>query len=279
LVGIGLAAAVATTGADLWARRSEHAAAAARRVSRITGPITVAAVGIAATTAWAAATSTAAMWKRGKRHDLGAGLGATTLAITGWDFIYYWNHRWMHTTRMMWAYHVVHHSSERYNLSTALRQPVAESLGLFAPYSALCLAGVRPASVEMARGANLLYQYWFHTDAIGRMGPAEQVLNTPSHHRVHHASNRRYIDRNHGSILIVWDRLFGTFEREDVDEAVVYGLTKNIHTYNPWRIATTEYGDILRDVSSATNWRDRLSFVLRGPGWSYRRHALDAATV
>jgi hypothetical protein len=101
------------------------------------------------------------------------------------------------------------------------------------------------------------------------------VLNTPSHHRVHHGSNQKYLDRNHGSILILWDRLFGTFQREE--EPVVYGLTKNIDTYNPVLIAGHEYADIVRDVAHSTNWHDRLSFVLRGPGWAYRRHAERAA--
>jgi len=275
LVIVGVGAAAVTSVADAWAERPERAEQA-RRVSGVTGPAAIAALGLAATSAWTTATATSRFWRRGQRRDLGGGLAPAALAILGWDFIYYWNHRWMHTTRAMWAYHVVHHSSERFNLSTALRQPVAESLGIFAPYGAMCWLGIRPSLVELARGVNLLYQYWFHTDAIGRMGPAEEVLNTPSHHRVHHASNRRYIDRNHGSILIVWDRLFGSFAREADEEPVVYGLTKNVDTFDPWRIVTKEYGDILRDVSESTNWHDRISFVARGPGWAYRRHALAA---
>jgi sterol desaturase/sphingolipid hydroxylase (fatty acid hydroxylase superfamily) len=166
----------------------------------------------------------------------------------------------------MWAIHVVHHSSERYNLSTALRQPVADVLGTFVPYSLLCLIGVRPEVIHVARGVNLLYQYWIHTDLVRSLGPAEQVLNTPSHHRVHHGSNRAYLDRNHGSILIVWDRLFGTFRRET--EPVVYGLTTNIETFDPVTVATHEHRAILRDVASARSWRERLGFVVRRPGWS-----------
>jgi sterol desaturase/sphingolipid hydroxylase (fatty acid hydroxylase superfamily) len=177
----------------------------------------------------------------------------------------------MHESRYMWAHHVVHHSSERYNLSTALRQPVTDSVATFAPYGLLCLAGIRPTTIETARGVNLLYQFWIHTDAVRKVGPLEEVLNTPSHHRVHHGSNQQYIDRNHGSILIVWDRLFGTFQRED--ELVVYGLTTNINTFNPARIATHEHADILRDVARARTWRDRLGYVLRGPGWAYERNA------
>ena len=129
--------------------------------------------------------------------------------------------------------HVAHHSSERYNLSTALRQPVAESITIAIPYSLLALVGVRPPMIEQARALNLIYQFWIHTEAIRTIGPLERVLNTPSHHRVHHGSNRQYLDRNHGSILIIWDKLFGTFEPEV--EPVVYGLTRNIDSYNPAR--------------------------------------------
>jgi sterol desaturase/sphingolipid hydroxylase (fatty acid hydroxylase superfamily) len=247
----------------------------ARRVRRVTGPVAVAGGALAVATWTSARTSPARMWEKGRRHDLGAGPLAWTAAVLGWDFIYYWNHRMMHEVRGMWAIHVVHHSSERYNLSTALRQPVADVLGVWVPYGWLARVGVRPALIAQARGINLLYQYWIHTDTIRSLGRGEEVLNTPSHHRVHHGSNQRYLDRNHGSILIVWDRLFGTFQRET--EPVVYGLTKNIETYHPARIATHEYRDILRDVAHSTTWRDRLSFVLRGPGWAYRRHAERAA--
>jgi len=177
----------------------------------------------------------------------------------------------MHESRFMWAIHVVHHSSEHYNLSTALRQPVAEAFGTFLPYSALTLLGFEPALVNTARGINLLYQFWIHTETINRIGPFEKVLNTPSHHRVHHGSNGPYLDRNHGSILIIWDKLFGTFEPEG--EPVICGLTKNIHTFNPLRIAGHEYAEMFRDIARSQNWRDRLGFVLRGPGWAGRRRA------
>lgn len=247
-----------------------------RKTRTVTGPVAVVAGGLAAATTVRARFTPNRMWAaHGERRDLGGGVRGWTAAIAGWDFIYYWNHRFMHEVRALWAIHVVHHSSEKYNLSTALRQPVADVFGVFLPYGLLARVGVRPALIQQARGVNLLYQYWIHTDVIRRMGKAEEVLNTPSHHRVHHGSNSRYIDRNHGSILIVWDRLFGTFEPED--EAVVYGLTKNINSYNPARIASHEYADMMRDVARSTNWRDRLSFVLRGPGWAYRRHAEQAA--
>ena len=243
----------------------------ARKVASASGVAAVVTGGIAASTTWASVTSPKRLWARGKKRDRGAGPGAVLAAIIGWDFIYYWSHRMQHESRYMWAIHVVHHSSERYNLSTALRQPVADAFGTFLPYSALCLAGFRPELVETARGINLLYQYWIHTETI-RALPAggEQVLNTPSHHRVHHGSNPEYIDRNHGSILIVWDKLFGTFEPER--EPVVYGLTKNVNSYNWARVATHEHADILRDVARSTTWRERLSYVVRGPGWAYEQH-------
>jgi sterol desaturase/sphingolipid hydroxylase (fatty acid hydroxylase superfamily) len=238
----------------------------ARRVAPVSGVATVVAGGVAVTSTWASRTTPDRMWSRRVVEDLGTGPGALLLAILAWDFIYYWNHRLMHESRYMWAVHVVHHSSERYNLSTALRQPVADALGTFVPYSALALVGIRPELISSARGINLLYQYWIHTDAIRRLGPLEKVLNTPSHHRVHHGSNRQYLDRNHGSMLIVWDRLFGTFERER--EPVVYGLTKNIKTFNPLRAATHEHAAMLRDVARSRSWRERLGHVVRGPGWS-----------
>ena len=194
-----------------------------------------------------------------------------------WDFAYYWNHRAQHEVRGMWAVHVPHHSSQHYNLSTALRQPVAGALGVWVPYGLPARFGVRPSIIETSRALTLIYQYWIHTDTIRSLGPAEEVLNTPSHHRVHHGSNSRYLDRNHAGILILWDRLFGTFQRELPDEPVVYGLTRNIGSDDLWTVSTHEYRDMLRDIRRSTNWRDRLGFVLRSPGWAYRRRAeLDA---
>ena len=282
LVGVAAGAVVATTVADAVVRRAEHdrvdgptpdadPAPIARKVAQVGGVTAIVAGGVAITTTLASRTTADRLWRHGRSHDRGTGLLPLTAAVIGWDFIYYWNHRFMHTSRYMWAIHVVHHSSERYNLSTALRQPVADAFGTFVPYSLLTLLGIRPRLIEAARGINLIYQFWFHTDTIRTIGPFEQVLNTPSHHRVHHGRNPQYLDRNHGSILITWDRLFGTFEPED--EPVVYGLTKNIETFDPVRIATHEHVDMLRDVARSTTWHDRLSFVLRAPGWAYRKHA------
>lgn len=191
------------------------------------------------------------------------------------DFAYYWYHRMHHEVRLLWASHVVHHSSERYNLSTALRQSWTP-FTTFLFWLPLALLGVHPLLIVTAQSWNLLYQFWIHTERIDKLPRwYEAVLNTPSHHRVHHATNPQYLDRNYGGILILWDRLFGTFEREV--ERPVYGLTTNIKTFNPVRIAFHEWGSVLRDVVRAPSTRDRLSFALRGPGWAYSRRAeLDA---
>jgi sterol desaturase/sphingolipid hydroxylase (fatty acid hydroxylase superfamily) len=237
----------------------------------------VASTALTVATTWAAQTSASHLFGRTGR-DLGTGWKATAFAILGWDAIYYWNHRFSHECRWLWAMHVVHHSSERYNLSTALRQPVAEAVTLSVPYGLLSLAGVRPSVLENARALNLIYQFWIHTEAVRSIGWLENLLNTPSHHRVHHGTNRQYLDRNHGSILIVWDRIFGTFERED--ERVVYGLTTNVETFNPLRIATHEWRDVLRDIATAGTWGERWSFLLRGPGWAAdRRAGVGAASL
>ena len=242
-------------------------ASAARRTASAAGVGAVMSGGLVAATAWSHWTSPERLWARRVLPDLGTGPVAFGVAMVGWDFIYYWNHRLMHEVRALWAIHVVHHSSERYNLSTALRQPVADALGMFVPTGLLSLLGVRPSVIAQARAWNLLYQYWVHTEAIDRLGPAEEVLNTPSLHRVHHGSNRRYLDRNHGGILIIWDRLFGTHVTEDPDEPVVYGLTKNIHSFNPAVVASHEHVSMLADVAHARNWRHRLGHLVRRPGW------------
>ena len=156
---------------------------------------------------------------------------------------------------------------------TALRQPVS-AFGVFVPYGWLARLGVRPSLIEHSRAINLIYQYWIHTETVPQLGWFERVFNTASHHRVHHGRNRQYLDRNHGSILIVWDRLFGTFEPEA--ERVVYGLTTNVGSFAPPVVAAHEHAEMLRDVARSTSWAERLSFVFRGPGWAYAHRALAA---
>lgn len=204
------------------------------------------------------------LWKH-RLVDLGVGALGWTVALIGWDFAYYWHHRAEHENRFLWASHVNHHSSRFFNLSTALRQPWSPwtSLLFFPP---LALLGVAPWMIMVSAGINLIYQYWIHTEMIGRMPRwFEAVFNTPSHHRVHHGSNPEYLDKNYAGMLIVWDRLFRSFAREEA--RVVYGLTKNIETYNPFRIAFHEYAALAHDVRTAPTWRRRLGIVLHGPGW------------
>jgi len=187
------------------------------------------------------------------------------LAFVADEFSYYWFHRTSHECRLFWASHVVHHSSQRYNLGTALRQSWTGSITGWIFWLWMPLVGFRPAMIMTMQAVSLIYQYWIHTELIRSVGPLEGILNTPSHHRVHHGSNAQYIDRNHGGTLIIWDRMFGSFEPEN--EKVAYGLTKNIHTYNPLRIAFHEWVDMVRDVAHARGWRERWMYVFGEPGW------------
>jgi sterol desaturase/sphingolipid hydroxylase (fatty acid hydroxylase superfamily) len=181
------------------------------------------------------------------------------------DFSYYWSHRAGHRIRILWASHVVHHSSEHYNLSTALRQPWTPA-ETFLFWAWMPLVGFSPWMVLLAQSWNLLYQFWIHTETIGKLPRLyEAIFNTPSHHRAHHGSQEQYLDKNYGGILILWDRLFGSFEPER--ERVRYGLTTNVGTFNPVRVAFHEYAAIWRDVRRAPTWRAGLGYMFRGPGW------------
>ncbi len=275
-------AAGVTTAADMIVRRvgrssnpsarSVRVSERAAEVARVGGVVAVAGGGIVLTAFAGHLGSVKRHWDSGKHRDLGTGWLPWTIAMVGWDVAFYWNHRLQHEIRAMWAIHVVHHSSERFNLSTALRQPVASAFGVWVPYGAMARVGVRPSLIEYSRGINLIYQFFIHTELIQTIGKGEEVLNTPSHHRVHHASNGRYLDRNYGGILVIWDRLFRSFQRElHHEDPVVYGLTRNIGTHKLGRVMTHEYHEMFEDIAASTNWRDRLSFVVRKPGWAYSR--------
>jgi sterol desaturase/sphingolipid hydroxylase (fatty acid hydroxylase superfamily) len=196
--------------------------------------------------------------------DLGTGVVGWLVAIIGWDLIYYWDHRLSHEWRFFWASHVNHHSSREFNLSTALRQPwTAFQTAIFV--APLALVGVRPDLIVMAGAINLVYQFWIHTEVVAHLGWFERIFNTPSHHRVHHGSNPEYLDRNYGGILIVWDRLFGTFEPERAP--VTYGLTKDIDSYHLLTIAFHEWRSLARDLRSTPRWRERVRRLRHRPGW------------
>ncbi|MEW5687043.1 MAG: sterol desaturase family protein [Pseudomonadota bacterium] len=185
------------------------------------------------------------------------------------DLTYYWFHRLSHERRFWWAAHVNHHSSQHYNLSTALRQTWTGGVaGTWALWLPLAFLGFPPAMIAIQKGVSLVYQYWIHTEAIRKMPRwFEAVFNTPSHHRVHHARDAIYLDRNYAGILIVWDKLFGTFQPELDDVPCRYGLVHNLATFNLLRVAFHEWGGIVRDV--VRHPRHALGYVFGPPGWSH----------
>jgi sterol desaturase/sphingolipid hydroxylase (fatty acid hydroxylase superfamily) len=198
--------------------------------------------------------------------DLGTSAWVWALLIPCEDFCYYWFHRASHEVRFLWAAHVNHHSSRYFNLSTALRQSWTTPLTGPIFWVPLAFLGFHPLMILTAQAISLVYQFWIHTELIGKLGPVEWIMNTPSHHRVHHGSNTEYLDRNYAGIFIVWDRWFGSFEPERTP--VDYGLTKNINTFNPLRIAFHDWAAMFRSVANAGTWREALGFVFRRPGWS-----------
>ncbi|MEM8576788.1 MAG: sterol desaturase family protein [Pseudomonadota bacterium] len=202
--------------------------------------------------------------------DLGASVWVIALCFVLDDLRYYWVHRFGHRIRWVWASHVNHHSSQHYNLTTALRQTWTGTFTfMMVARAPLILLGFHPAMVLFVGGLNLIYQFWIHTEAIGRMPRwFEAVMNTPSHHRVHHGRDAEYLDANYGGVFIIWDRLFGTFvpERQRPD----YGLVQNIGTFNPIRVAFHEWVAIARDVTRpGLRLRDRLGYAFAPPGWSH----------
>lgn len=185
------------------------------------------------------------------------------------DFSYYWFHRIAHSINWFWASHVVHHSSERYNLAAALRQTwTGNATGSFLFWAWMPLMGFHPIWVLFMQQLSLIYQFWIHTETIDKLPkPIEFLFNTPSHHRVHHGSDLKYLDRNHAGILIIWDRLFGTFQPEE--ERPTYGLTKNIKSFNPAVIAFKTWGELIKAASHCSSWKDRFRYFFESPGWSH----------
>lgn len=189
------------------------------------------------------------------------------LALVFYDFLYYWNHRIGHEVGVFWAAHVVHHQSQHYNLSTALRQPSTYPLLGWVFYLPMALAGVPPLVFAVVGLIDLLYQFWIHTEQIGSMGRFDRWFASPSNHRVHHAVNDRYLDKNYGGVLMLWDHLFGSFEPEDPQEPCVYGTRKPLQSWDPVWANAEVYAGLARDSARATRWVDRLRTWLRPPGW------------
>ena len=194
------------------------------------------------------------------------GIAALFLAL---EFAYYWMHRLSHECRWLWATHSVHHSPQHLNLTAAYRLGWTNLIsGQWLFWLPLVVVGFHPVAVFTMLAVNLLYQFWLHTELVPRLGPLEWLLNTPSHHRVHHATNPAYLDRNYGGVLIVFDRLFGSFAAERADTPCQFGLVRQIDSHNPFAIAFNEWRVILRDLRLADGWRSRLGFAFGPPGWS-----------
>ena len=188
------------------------------------------------------------------------------------DLRYYWYHRLAHRVRWIWSEHVNHHTSQHYNLSTALRQSWTGTVtGAFVLRIPLVLIGFHPAVLIFAYGFNLVYQFWIHTETIKKMPTwFEAVMNTPSHHRVHHATNPRYLDANFAGTLIIWDRMFGSFVPELEEDMPRYGIVRNIGTFNPIKVAFHEWIAMLRDAfSPGLKISERLQYLVKPPGWSH----------
>jgi sterol desaturase/sphingolipid hydroxylase (fatty acid hydroxylase superfamily) len=196
------------------------------------------------------------------------------------EFTYYWFHRASHRIRWFWASHLVHHSSEHFNLSTAYRLGwtggISGSAIFFMP---LAWLGFQPFTIAVALSLNLLYQFWIHTELIPKLGFLEWFLNTPSHHRVHHASNSEYIDRNYGGVLIIFDRLFGSFTSENTSNPPIYGLTHPIKSNNPLKIALYEWMQIFKDIVSTNSWKKRFCYAFAPPDWKPKDAGINSKSV
>jgi len=188
------------------------------------------------------------------------------LAAIGIDFFYYWVHRAAHEVNLLWAAHQVHHSSEDYNLSTALRQSAFQTFGGWPFYLPMAFF-LPPSHAIVHKEFNLLYQFWIHTEVVKSIGPLEYVLNTASHHRVHHGANRYCLDKNYAGVLIIWDRMFGTFAEEREDMEIVYGLVDQPQFWNPVKHQIYYYGKVIEKARSMSNWTDFFFAFVKGPGW------------
>jgi sterol desaturase/sphingolipid hydroxylase (fatty acid hydroxylase superfamily) len=198
------------------------------------------------------------------------------LAIIADDFNFYWYHRYSHTIRVLWAAHVVHHSSRRFNYGTAIRNGWITLL--YKPFWWLWmpLVGFHPVMIATVISINSLYQFCLHTQYVPRLGFLEKFMNTPILHQVHHARNVEYLDKNHGGMLIIWDKLFGTFKDLDDNVKPEFGVLSEPNSYNPMRILLHEYDSIWSDIKKAPGWKNKLKYVFSEPGWSHDNSRLTA---
>ncbi|OJJ21990.1 hypothetical protein BKI52_08085 [marine bacterium AO1-C] len=191
------------------------------------------------------------------------------------DFLYYWEHRLEHEIRLLWGYHSIHHSSPIYNYTTALRVSFFDNFVTWVFYLPAVVMGFHPAIILLSVALMLMYQFWLHTELIGKMGWFGKIFNTPSHHRVHHGSDEIYLDKNYGGILIIWDRLFGTFQREE--QTPTYGLTTQIESVHPVKVHLFEFQNIAQDLKKAKDFKEATGYLLNKPGWVPEQPTKQAA--
>lgn len=187
------------------------------------------------------------------------------LLFVGCDFFYYWAHRMSHQINLFWGGHVVHHQSEEYNLSVALRQSSFQTFWFFFFYFPLAFLGFNTTSYLFASSIVTLYQFWIHTENIKTLGPLEYILNTPSHHRVHHGVDPKYIDKNHAGTFIIWDKMFGTFQKEE--EKPTYGITTPVNSWCPINVNLSHYRKMFSTMKTIPRWSDKIRLLVKPPGW------------
>ena len=193
------------------------------------------------------------------------------ILFIAWDFCYYWAHRISHEVNLMWSAHVVHHQSEEYNLTVALRQSWFQGVWTAPFYLPLALIGFSPMDVVLVSGINLIYQFWIHTEVVNKMGFLEYFMNTPSHHRVHHGRNPKYIDKNHAGVFIIWDKIFGTFQQEE--EKPTYGITTPVNSWNPIWVNFAHFTTINAQLKEAGSLKEKMKVLFYKPGWSAKMSA------
>ncbi len=195
---------------------------------------------------------------------------SAALAVLAADFTYYWEHRIAHQVRILWTQHAVHHSSRDFNIITGIRFGPLEGVWSLVAHIPMVLIGFPPELVFFGILSVLAYQTWIHTETIGKLGPLEHVLNTPSHHRVHHGSDQKYLDKNYGGILIIWDRLFGSYQVEE--ETPRYGLVRDFNSSNPIHVWFSEFPQLWKDLRSASSFREIFNRLFARPGWEPDKH-------